>query len=361
MAKSKIGRFFRYVWDNLFWGLRNADEVMTSQSADSTIGTEIQKEVHENRVSKALLKGEITEEVKQLRYRTYKVDREAKSYQYFSPTLAKKLGNEKMDSQFITFEDKYGVTPLLIQPNFIEGNTMSEDMMNETFKYSTHSIINIERDFVPRYKFENFAVRLVVFLVKGEYKLDFYFSIYPNSDNLNSKGFVNEVKRIKDDGTRSDILDIKGVSFTTCHAWGVNDMLEYSFKDLEFTDVTEFDGHYIIHYNAKAEKEGNDVTSAYYNENMEKKYREKEKKDVIYSMDSAQDIKIYHCEECGKEIIYDPMAISRMNATKDPTGSNVTEYLDMQVAEQTMGKRLCRECLEKYYENNGKNTNIDGK
>jgi hypothetical protein len=163
------------------------------------------------------------------------------------------------------------------------------------------------------------------------------------------------VKRIKDNGLKSDILDIKGVSFTTSHAWGVNDMLEYSFKDIEFTDVTEFDGHYIIHYNAKAEKEGYDITSAYYNGNMEKKYREKEKKDVIYSMDSLQDVKIYHCEECGKEIIYDPMKISYMNATKDPTGSNVTEYLDMQVAEQTIGKRLCGDCLKKYYENKEKN------
>ena len=97
MGKSKIGRFFSNIWNNLFWGLKNADEVITSQNADNSVGINIQKEVHENRVSKALLKGEVTEEVKRLRYRTYKVDREAKSYKYFSPTLAKKLDSEKMD------------------------------------------------------------------------------------------------------------------------------------------------------------------------------------------------------------------------------------------------------------------------
>ena len=38
----------------------------------------------------------LTEEVKQLRYRNYKVDREAKKYKYFAPTLALKKKEGKL-------------------------------------------------------------------------------------------------------------------------------------------------------------------------------------------------------------------------------------------------------------------------
>ena len=32
---------------------------------------------------------------------------------------------------------------------------------------------------------------------------------------------------------------------------------------------------------------------------------------------------------------------------------SVTEYMDMQIIEQTIGKKLCKSCLKKYIDNRG--------
>ena len=116
--KDKISN----AWTRLMFGLKNTEnELFTQLGASQDTGTSINHEASSHRVSQALLKGELTQEVKELRYRTYTIDREAKSYEYFSPTLAKKI-DRKIDSKFVSFENSENLNVITIQYNIFRYN-----------------------------------------------------------------------------------------------------------------------------------------------------------------------------------------------------------------------------------------------
>ena len=112
-------KWFGYLWNrfqffimNLVTASKNTEtQVLTSSGVDGaggglTISQNVQQGT--NSLAKALLKGEMTEEVKQLVYRNYKVDREAKKYKYFAPTLALKK-KEANDNKFISYDKSDGL------------------------------------------------------------------------------------------------------------------------------------------------------------------------------------------------------------------------------------------------------------
>ena len=370
---KKIFRTIRNFIYNLFYGLSNAEKLITQNSNNDT-PISINQQVVQNRVSQALLKGEVTQEVEELRYRTYKVDRESKSYEYFSPTLAKKR-NEN-DSKFVHYENSDNLPIVTIQPNKQKVETVIDalkDVKLETdknkevnvnvgeFKQIKKYNINITRgDFTPRYKLEEYTKRLVVKKLKPvhKYVLDFYVSKYYDMSDIKSKGFVREVEKIMNEGLRSDITDIKKVNFVTEHAFKLDDMIEFTFKYLTFQNIIEYDGHYIFRYKATL-KQQHDMLNDFYSKSMDEKYQKKVEKEVINNINGGDEYKVYKCEHCGKEIIYDTSEINEIpykqareidEETEDVT--NVTEYFDAQVAEQTTGHILCKECFNMWLKNN---------
>ena len=110
---KKIGNWFYLTWVGLFYGLKATDkEVFTQSGIDMGGGISMDEEMHTNRISHDLLAGKETQAVKELRYRTYQVDREAKNYEYFSPYLATK--RDKQDSKFVKYlfkrdKDRIGI------------------------------------------------------------------------------------------------------------------------------------------------------------------------------------------------------------------------------------------------------------
>ena len=93
---NKIRLFFY----SLFYGLKGTEDIVFHQTGiNGDGGTSIIKEVEDKRVSKALLKGEVTQEVEELRYRTYLVDKESKTFEYYAPTLA--IKKEAQDTKFL--------------------------------------------------------------------------------------------------------------------------------------------------------------------------------------------------------------------------------------------------------------------
>ena len=78
------------------FGMKAADEeIMGGNSSSSDEGQSVHQQVSDERVAKHLLKGEITQPVKELRYRTYKVDDEAKNYEYLGGGTAIKKEEAK--------------------------------------------------------------------------------------------------------------------------------------------------------------------------------------------------------------------------------------------------------------------------
>ena len=370
---GKIKDKINNVWTGLMFGLKNTEnEVFTQLGSSHNNMISVNQEVGSHRVSKALLKGELTQEVKELRYRTYTVDREAKHYEYFSPTLAKKM-DEKYDSKFVKFENSENLNVITIQPNErnIEGIYEYEcrnsvdlcALQTDTSKFiepKKSYTLKVTRDFFPRYKIEEFTKKLVVFeKEKGKsVKLDFYVSIYPDDKVFISKGFVREVENIRDNGVKSDILDMQSVSFTTLHAYKLDDMIQFEFNNLSFEKVLEFDGDYILRFSADIVINGEDMIKQFYNKEMADKYANHERKERVLDLTDNFAEK-YVCERCGKEVYYDPSSIDDLNPiqgkdideeenNEETPRSETTEYMDMQIAEQTYGKLLCRDCLRKY-------------
>lgn len=347
---------------SLMFGLKNTEnEILTSLAKNDT-PFDISQETNEQRVSKALLKGEVTQEVKELRYRTYKVDKESKQYEYFSPTLAKK--RERDDNKFIKYDNSENLDIITIQYNEQNVGTVEESLENavlekEKLIYTEpkkkYNII-IERNCVARYRIEEFLIKLAAKRINDKNALlDFYVSMYVDDKNKLSKGFISEIGKIIKGNKNNDILDIDSVRFITNHAYKKDDMLEYEFNNLIFKKIIEYDGNYIIKFTANIIKDGYDTSRQYFCAEMAKKYKNKEKKSL--QLDFTDNIKIYTCEMCGKKVAYDIKAIESVipsspddNVKKEKT--NTTEYMDMQITKQTYGKALCSDCLRKYLSEN---------
>ena len=346
----------------LFYGMKSTEDSVFHQSGlDVGENTSIIKQVEENRVSKALLKGEITQEVEELRYRTYKVDKESKTFEYYAPTLA--LKRDKQDTKFLKYDDRDGLELITVQPNDPMVETVSETLEQVGGRGKrTDYRIKIKRNFVPRYKIEEYVTRLDVKKLDDTHViLDMYVSIYPNDKDFKSKGFVREIEKIRDEKIKSDVLDYEEISFITNHAYKMDDMVKFVFRNIVFREVVEFDGHYIVRFKASLQEDVIDLTKIYYSKTMDNKYKNKEKKEVILNFNDYIVSNVYKCEECGKEVILDNELIDRLSAYegRDITSEEINddnpqvlEFMDMQISEQTYGRRLCSDCLKKYLERN---------
>lgn len=376
-------KFLINVWQNIMLWCTNIaaasknteTQILTQGGVDSAGGgmvivQDVKQGAHA--LSKALLRGELTEEVKQLRYRNYKVDREAKKYKYFAPTLALKK-KEGKDNKFIKFDKSDGLEVITIQYNY----PISEDVLDAINQIDnggrgseTKYKIEIERNFRPRFRMEEFLKKVVVKRLDETHAiLDFYFSKYPerffrtsNDKSFRSKVFIHEIEKIRDEKIKSDILDMEKMRFVTKNAYKKDDLIEYVFRNLWFREVAEYDGDYILRFKASIEHDGIDLTAAYYNKAMDEKYQNKEKKDIVLDISGTVPVETYVCADCGKVVTFDCQKMDEMpiseareideEANEDDSW-NVTEYMDMQIVEQTIGKKLCKKCLKKYIDNRG--------
>lgn len=361
---------------NFMLATRNTEkQILTQGGVDSVsgnvnIGQDVNQGTHA--LSRALLRGELTEEVKQLRYRTYKVDREAKKYKYYAPTLALKK-KEGKDNKFVSYDKSDGLEVITIQYNSAVGEDV-KDAINQIENGGrggeTKYIFQIERNFRPRFRLEEFLKKVVVKRFDETHAiLDFYFSKYPerffnnsNDKSFRSKAFIHEIESIRDKHLKSDILDMEKMRFVTHHAYKKDDLIEYVFRNLWFKEVVEFDGDYILRFNASIEHDGIDLTAAYYNKEMDEKYKKHEKKETILDLVGEVPVQTYICADCGKEVTFDVSKMDEMPISEareideeadDDNSWNVTEYMDMQIVNETIGKMLCKKCLKKYLDNRG--------
>lgn len=363
ISLSKIWSNIQLFFYNLVLALKNT-EVNMLHNTGTTIGenTAIIKEVEQNRVSKALLKGEVTQEVEELRYRTYLVDKESKGFEYYAPTLA--LKRDSQDSKFMIHDDSDGLELITIQPNDVLVETVNETLQQVGGRGKrTEHRVKVVRNFPVRYKIESYMTRIDVKRLDEKHViLDMFFSKYPNPSDFKSKGFVRELEKIRDEKIKSDILDIENVNFATKHAYKLNDLVKFSFNNLWFKEIVEFDGHYIMRFKASFEQDSCDLTKKYYSKTMDMKYQTNEKKDVQINLLDYFEKEKYVCEVCGKEVFLDKEKIDNLEIyqgrditeenNKEGIEEDVLEFMDMQISEQTYGKRMCSECLRKYLKEN---------
>lgn len=268
---NKIRLFFFYI----FWGLKSADKVAFGTKEDSSnAGTVLEQQNEQNSVYKNLLKGEVTQEVKELRHEMYFSERKSHKYKYIGNGVVTKK-NEIFD--YPGKIDKTDGFPLqILQPNIEDTGTLSENLSEVDYRIKNKKefTIDIERDFIPRFRLEEFTNKLVVKRInENAVMLDFYTPIYKSQFNTIHKLFLKELEKIYMGDVRSDVIDFKQVEFISFRAFGTDDLKKYTYNNIEFDNILIFDGHYVIKFTADIVNDGEDLINEFYCKEEEEKSR----------------------------------------------------------------------------------------
>lgn len=268
---NKIRSFFFYI----FWGLKSADKIAFGTKEDSSnAGTVLEQQNEQNSVYKDLLKGEVTQEVKELRHEMYFSERKSHKYKYIGNGVVTKK-NEIFD--YPGKIDKTDGFPLqILQPNIEDTGTLSENLSEKDYRIKNKKefTIDIERDFIPRFRLEEFTNKLVVKRInENAVMLDFYTPIYKSQFNTIHKLFLKELEKIYMGDVRSDVIDFKQVEFISFRAFGTDDLKKYTYNNIEFDNILIFDGHYVIKFTADIVNDGEDLINEFYCKEEEEKSR----------------------------------------------------------------------------------------
>ena len=279
----------RIFFHGLFVGMRAADSQITGGGKDDAgDGTSIEKKQESNNLYAALLRGEVTQEVREARHEMYYAERKSKDYVYSGGGMAKKK-NDIFDYEG-HIENSDGHTVLIVQDNYQDqasledygvdigkvdesGSSIYQTIKMEDIAKKEYTV-KIKRDFFPKFKIEEFIKKVVVKDFGEKRILDIYVSKYPVEFDRRSRMFVNMVNEIYEGNTRSEIIDFTNLSFVSRNAYGTDDLKLYSFKDFSFSDIIDFDGNYVLRFVCVPEFFGNDLIEEFYDETAAKKSQE---------------------------------------------------------------------------------------
>lgn len=283
-----IKLFFFY----FFRGLKNVDDVAFTSQKDTTVGSDstIEQQQEVNSVYKDMLKGELTQEVIELRHEMYFSERRSKKYEYAGGGRAVKRNNVFDYKGKIETSD--GLPVVLVQENREdEGSLMDFGIYNmgnnvELDEKATGDLkniakknftITIERDFTPRFYLEHHVTKIVVKTMNNTYSLvDLYVPMYRSQFDNRDKFFQSELNKIYMGDLRSDLINFKSLQFVTYKASGVDDLIEYKFKIVSFENILKFDGSYVLRFAVENEIWANDLLDEMYDEATEEKSRKHE-------------------------------------------------------------------------------------
>ena len=279
-------------------------------------------------LSDALLKGELTMPVKELRWRLYKVlsaskGRIAKVVGYDEDGLpivnTYNLEKFKLDKVARDNADPYDVEMLVenedITKSVLEGfnneniNEIKEEDIDDYDKNSgkfnlvgadefegvrtigeisfdkmiatlkSKKTLFIERKLRPKFEIELYTKKLLVRKINEEEKLlEFYLSAYPDEYDRKTRLLINEIKKINENPKHSSLIDINKVIFITDGVIGAKDGLEYEYQIIKFDKVVVFNGFYVIKFLAKIIVNGENIFEKYKLDELEKRYENKEAK-----------------------------------------------------------------------------------
>lgn len=316
------------------FGLKGADtEIMGAGDSTGSNDTSIKQQVQDKRVAKHLLKGEVTQEVEELRYRTYKIDRETDKYDYVGNGIAVK-NDKPIKGDVIKFS----------QPN----KMICNDVLTELNHVNNYGIekytVDIDYTNPVRIKLEPFLTLVDVYIKGGENPVTtLHFSDVMNPSEFKSKPFVNSLAKLCEDFNKNDTYAISKneyatslfcLNFTTMNATDDEpSVVNYSFTMPDLIAVHHDNGEYLLKYQWKLYSR-NDLTDKFFNPELEEKYKNKEKKKVetepITIEKAAEDWwnnkgMIIKCHNCHKDI---------------------NTYQDGYIIDEKSGEPICLECYK---------------
>jgi hypothetical protein len=268
----------------------------------------------EGQLADSLVNGVITQEVIDLRWRTYKILKETQNvsskivgfdksgYAIMETNKAdikkglKKVKTDKVDKyelEMMIVNDpitigisdimnnqyvKSEITPIIDEKeNTATLGTVSGDEYYNSFK--TEYPIKVDRMFFPKFMIEKFTKKLNIRGIDSENKLlEFYVSKYPDTNDRKTILFINQIKKAIENPLSVNFLELVKVSFVTYKCLGIADFLLFEYDIISFDKIVEFDGHYVIKFKAKTNINGEQMFDKYKVDELDKKYENKEAK-----------------------------------------------------------------------------------
>lgn len=315
---SKISTWLSRQIGSLMLATAKVEQNALSQEGQS-LGTEASKFQRHSQGTLAddLVNGVITQEVKDLRWRMYKVleasakvsakvvgDLDSGEYEietYISEGTDVILSKVKLDSS-----DDYKLEMVvdgeairkgreealnvdvvdtgLAEEEFIDedGNTRktlgvisNEDNEHHDIEYP----IKIDREDIPKFYIEKYTKKLNVKIIDDTHRLlEFYISKYPSEYDRKTYLLVSELKRAMVNPRSTNILYIDNIGFVSYKTIGVNDFRVFEYKVVGFDKIVEFDGYFVIKFKCEVTTNGEYLLEKYREADLDNKYENKERK-----------------------------------------------------------------------------------
>lgn len=315
---SKISKWLSKQIGALMLATAKVEQNALSQEGQS-LGNEASKFQRHSQGTLAddLVNGVITQEVKDLRWRMYKVleaaaqvsarvvgDLDSDDYEietYISEGTDVILSKVKLDST-----DDYklemvvdgeairkgreealntdAVDTNLAEEEFIDedGNTRktlgvisNEDNEHHDIEYP----IKIDREDTPKFYIEKYTKKLNVKIIDETHRLvEFYISKYPSEYDRKTYLLVSELKRAMVNPRSTNILYIDNIGFVSYKTIGVNDFRVFEYKVIEFDKIVDFDGYFVIKFKCEVTTNGEYLLEKYRETDLDNKYEKKERK-----------------------------------------------------------------------------------
>jgi hypothetical protein len=316
---GKIGEFFRKRIAIVSIAMSNVEKNAFGQTNEGLSADVNQtRRMTQGQLADSLINGEITQEVLNLKWRTYKilkategVTAEIIGYDEDGMPITKviKRDNKKaLKKVVVDSEDNFAVEMVIDNTDIsFGGNDAMEneyisifdeavknyDDKNELVSVTHGQIdgleyfattqaekpIKIIRNEGTSFFLENFTKKLVIRKINKEQRLlEFYVSAYPDEYNRTSRLFISAVKKAIETPYSSNMLEFNGVEFITYKSLGVSDFLEFQYEIESFDKIIEFNGHYVIKFIANVKINGRDIMEEHRVESLDKKYEQKTKK-----------------------------------------------------------------------------------
>ena len=280
---AKMGTWFKRRLATLSLAMANVEKNALTQTGEGLSSDVTQtRRMTQGQLADSLKHGEVTQEVLNLKWRTYKilkategVTAEIIGYDDDNMPITRvvKRDNKKGLKKVKLDEfDKYELEMVLDNTEIVSGgnDAMDNDHVSiydiaqinyddkgevvsathgqiDALEYfatnKTERPIKIIRDSVPNFFIENFTKKLNVRKISDEHRLlEFYVSKYPDEYNRTSRLFISAVKKAIENPHQASMLEFNGVEFVTYKTLGVSDYLEYQYNIESFDKIIEFNG-----------------------------------------------------------------------------------------------------------------------
>ena len=301
---KKLTKWVKKQFTAISVALSNVEKNSLSQE-DISIGTDTQNHQRhlQGTLLDSLIRGEVTEEVADLRWRLFKVlntsDKLIIKHISTNPDGDKSFSVEKVTDKKqksllrkvkLDTHDNYPLELVIDNKEItlsildvVGDNKLSEigEIDNENYHslIKTDKPIKIVRDLRPKFEIETFTKKLNIRSITDKEKLmEFYISKYPDKYDKKTSLLIAEIKRAIANPKTANILDIKAIGFTTYKSLGCKDFYQFQYKVTGFDKIIEFNGHYVLKFKCDVIVDCEYLLEKYRVNELDKKYNNKERK-----------------------------------------------------------------------------------